>query len=304
MSTIPPHAVLKKLIVQRYLQQNKCIDCAESRWFVLENDHIAPNKIKNSHGNSVRTLSKCPTIDSLLLELKKCQVVCIKCHRKRTHQRKENPTFRTYSAMKASQDRTPKKEHNNLCKCEQGCCCHCGEVVSVGNEFLFDWDHLDPETKMESISDMVKNCKSLDTIDNEIQKCQLLCCVCHRIKTMQERKWCRIDQQSVAVVQHVDDILSKGSTLQNSNVVVSTESALTTKQKRRRDAKNEFLLKEQKEITPRTKHETGRVHANNGVYSILVCNLLLIKIIKIIMCLIYFFIVNAHLYDFSMLHMC
>ncbi len=57
--------------------------------------------------------------------------------------------------------------------------------------FLFDYDHIDPKTKIAAISEMIRLGYSWSEIKAEIQKCRLLCCNCHRIhtSTQGERPW-------------------------------------------------------------------------------------------------------------------
>ena len=77
----------KRLVVQRYFQTQSCIDCGERNWKLLENDHILNNKSKDFNGNSIRTISSNPIISDIIDEIKKCEPVCIWCHRKRTHEK-------------------------------------------------------------------------------------------------------------------------------------------------------------------------------------------------------------------------
>ena len=54
-------------------------------------------------------------------------------------------------------------------------CIVCGETTPE----LLEFHHRDPETKRNSVSDMIRNRNSLDTIQVEIDKCVLLCKYCH-----------------------------------------------------------------------------------------------------------------------------
>lgn len=62
-------------------------------------------------------------------------------------------------------------------KLKRGCEC-CGY-----NEFHFalDFDHIDPKEKVRDIARM--HTTNIETLLNEIAKCQVLCAVCHRVKT-------------------------------------------------------------------------------------------------------------------------
>jgi hypothetical protein len=62
-------------------------------------------------------------------------------------------------------------------KLKRGCAC-CGYRE---NAFALDFDHLDPNSKVEGVSRM--SSRNIKKIKEEILKCQVLCANCHRIKT-------------------------------------------------------------------------------------------------------------------------
>ena len=67
--------------VYKYLEENPCVDCGEKDIVVLDFDHIEPSKkagtVYSILGNSTRW-------EPVLEEIKKCQVRCANCHRRRT----------------------------------------------------------------------------------------------------------------------------------------------------------------------------------------------------------------------------
>jgi len=63
---------------------------------------------------------------------------------------------------------------------EKGKCKDCGLQF---HSFLMDFDHLDPSTKVEKLSDMAVKRRSFKEILEEISKCELVCSNCHRIRT-------------------------------------------------------------------------------------------------------------------------
>jgi len=65
---------MKKLLVQRYLQFHSCVDCGCKDWKLLENDHTEDDKATTSKGKSIRTISKLASLESIVDELKKCEV--------------------------------------------------------------------------------------------------------------------------------------------------------------------------------------------------------------------------------------
>ena len=57
-------------------------------------------------------------------------------------------------------------------------CIDCGE----SNPLVLDFDHVKGE-KVNNISDMVGQSYSIESIKNEMRKCEVRCANCHRIKT-------------------------------------------------------------------------------------------------------------------------
>lgn len=58
-------------------------------------------------------------------------------------------------------------------------CIDCG----FSNWMALEFDHLVPETKLKNVSDLVRNGASIKKIQDEIDKCEVRCANCHRIKT-------------------------------------------------------------------------------------------------------------------------
>ena len=52
---------------------------------------------------------------------------------------------------------------------------------------VMDFDHLEGESKVKSISELVANRASRERIDEEIAKCEVVCANCHRERTHQRR---------------------------------------------------------------------------------------------------------------------
>ncbi len=58
-------------------------------------------------------------------------------------------------------------------------CVSCGE----SDPRVLDFDHIDTTDKLDNVANMVKGGYSLSRILEEVEKCQILCANCHRIKT-------------------------------------------------------------------------------------------------------------------------
>lgn len=69
------------LIILEYKKYG-CVDCGEKNPIVLDFDHISNDKIENISRLRGGSLQK------LLEEIGKCEVVCANCHRIRTHTRR------------------------------------------------------------------------------------------------------------------------------------------------------------------------------------------------------------------------
>ena len=52
-----------------------------------------------------------------------------------------------------------------------------------------DWHYLDPNEKVNSISEMVRDRVSMDKLQAELDKCELICANCHRIEEQRLGNW-------------------------------------------------------------------------------------------------------------------
>ena len=114
-------------------------------------------------------------------EAQKCLLVCIKCHCRATQQ--------SYKGVARQQHRS-KKDYVIAKKKEIGECAECHEKTDENNIMYMEFDHIDPETKLSSISDMVLEPDStyyLDELALEISKCRMVCRFCHKRRSMKQR---------------------------------------------------------------------------------------------------------------------
>lgn len=185
------------------MSKQVCKDCGCTDWRLLENDHVNDDKSRKASGKTFRTISKNATLTKIKEELDKCEAVCIKCHRIRTHSRftkvKSDSGFHCAKKIRreiVDEDKL-KREFCELCQFK----------VTKDNTFLFDYDHIDPTTKVKSISDMGNHLKSISSIKKELEKCRLLCCSCHRLFTREKRKWTDVTKATPDELTFVDNIL-------------------------------------------------------------------------------------------------
>jgi hypothetical protein len=64
-------------------------------------------------------------------------------------------------------------------------CSHCG----INDRRVLEFDHIDASTKSFSIASAITSTYSWNKILDEIEKCQILCANCHKIKTAREGGW-------------------------------------------------------------------------------------------------------------------
>ena len=69
----------------------------------------------------------------------------------------------------------------NAEKLKRGECMVCRLKVTAETTYRFDFDHRDPTLKTKHVSGLVHSNDS--KIQNEMEKCDLLCALCHRDKT-------------------------------------------------------------------------------------------------------------------------
>jgi DNA-directed RNA polymerase subunit RPC12/RpoP len=82
-----------RAIMWNHKAVHPCIDCGETDPVVLDFDHRDPTQ--KSHSISRMAMAHCSE-DRLINEMKKCDVRCSNCHRRRTHkQRTENVKWRS-----------------------------------------------------------------------------------------------------------------------------------------------------------------------------------------------------------------
>lgn len=70
--------------IQKIKQEAPCTDCGENYpYWIMEFDHTGDNKTFNISGAGIKLVS----MEELIAEIAKCEVVCANCHRNRTHAR-------------------------------------------------------------------------------------------------------------------------------------------------------------------------------------------------------------------------
>jgi len=91
--------------------------------------------------------------------------------------------YRDNKDKKQAYTRTRKREmyYKIFCHRYQLRCVRCGE----SDYRVLDYDHIDPATKVDSISGLISRGSAWWRVEEELAKCQVLCSNCHRIKTFE-----------------------------------------------------------------------------------------------------------------------
>jgi hypothetical protein len=176
-----PGNVSRRGLVELYIslkKGKKCIDCGNSEYKVLEFDHKNP-------AEKTKQVKEMTSIETMKSEAAKCDLRCSNCHQIRTMKQniekrggKITPSFTGRGQQQAREfvDGVRKK----IGKCEV-----CGYF---NKDFLsvLQFDHLDPTTKNNTISQMVRDSYPLAEIEQEIKKCRMICANCHRLHTIKQ----------------------------------------------------------------------------------------------------------------------
>lgn len=135
--------------------------------------------------NSMKTCRKC-NIEKSLSEFASRSSMCKPCHNQ--YNREHYTSNKQYYIDKARKNDLKylqiMREYiwryllNNPCV-------QCGEI----DPRVLEFDHLDPSTKLFNISDAAKHTSKITVVQAEIDKCQVLCVKCHRIKTFEQFGW-------------------------------------------------------------------------------------------------------------------
>ena len=164
--------------LQSDLKEGKqCENCSNADTALLEFAHLdRKDKYRNSKGRTV-SVSRMQNRSTILKEVAKCKLLCRVCHRLETKLEYDAKSKNTIAAKPGVRK---KQEFVNLIKMTTGSCQDCTLIVTQSNTIAFDFDHLDATTKVDCVSKMIYTTRTLDEIQAEIQKCELVCANCHQ----------------------------------------------------------------------------------------------------------------------------
>jgi len=175
----------RRLIELLYMRDNKrgCFDCNRSDEFLCF-DHMETTLQKVS----VSTLLLSCKWQKAETEAMRCQIRCIGCVRKKNAERiidifkkKEKTAVRSAKseAGKKYKDRmyAQGKAREIQAKIDAKQCATCKKPCVIDNVTAFDFDHMDPSTKIERMSQL--RLARDERFRTELGKCRLLCTACH-----------------------------------------------------------------------------------------------------------------------------
>ncbi len=151
------------------LKNYSCTDCGEKyEPFCMDFDHISDNK----YDAVAKMIHNTHSLERIKEEISKTELVCVLCHKTRTYLRLQN---RDRMDLPAQQRNRKYVDHLKAAPCAS---CH-----KICEPWQMEFHHLPEFEKKNSISIMVVTCYAIKTIQREIDKCQLLCSLCHRRET-------------------------------------------------------------------------------------------------------------------------
>jgi hypothetical protein len=113
----------------------------------------------------------------VLAEIAKCELVCIRCHRTRTHNRKVHKEPSSEKQAKRAAKRLAIKAVVDDLKLSP--CMDCDRAF---DPWQMDFDHRPGTNKVGSIAAVLNSLNEAKVLA-EIEKCDLVCALCHRIRT-------------------------------------------------------------------------------------------------------------------------
>lgn len=159
----PRQITEKRSVIRGLKESNACVDCGEFYpYYVMHFDHLDDKQNEIS-----AMVAQNYSVNAILNEIEKCDLVCSNCHRERTQSR-----FVEIDVKRKAVLYVQEYKNGKLCV---GC-------AKAFNYYVLDFDHRPGENKIDCIGFMVYYA-SLDAIKKEIAKCDLLCANCHSIKT-------------------------------------------------------------------------------------------------------------------------
>lgn len=172
-------------------ERRGCENCGKHfPYYVLDFSHRNCSTKDRTNGRSNRDNIK--TMTAALSLLENCDILCVVCHRIKTKQDKDylhnapksvkGQIGNSKPTMYRKIRRRKLKSKEFINKAKDGSCVDCGQKFPP---IAMDFDHI--EKKKIAISEMVRMAATINTISEEIAKCELVCANCHRERTQKQK---------------------------------------------------------------------------------------------------------------------
>ena len=159
---------------EEWKSKNPCVACGETDTQLIEADHLRDKVHKCSHDRYWSSHGGVPALEN---ELTKCQSLCCWCHRLKSKRKR---------GIQKSKCRLKRRAIINAEKFRRGKCLRCPRRVTSETCCAFDFDHRDASTKVIRLSQLIFKSQAFfdEHIESELKACDLLCCSCHKKKTI------------------------------------------------------------------------------------------------------------------------
>ncbi len=168
----------------RQLRNVPCADCGgRFEGHQMDFDHRDP---RDKSFTLTKGHAALKSREELLAEAAKCDVVCVNCHRLRTRKRHRVWLRSRTPAVspRIEYQRARWRYHADILdQLRSVPCSDCGGTFA---QCAMDFDHRDPATKVRAVTRMISNA-SVERILAEVDKCDIVCANCHRLRTFERR---------------------------------------------------------------------------------------------------------------------
>lgn len=152
----------KQSFVYGIKESNACADCNRFHpYYVMQFDHLF-----DKENNVSALVSSNYSLNAILSEIQKCDLVCTNCHKHRTYTRN-----RGLATTRSSVLFLREFKHNKQCM----------DCKNTYPWWILELDHVRGE-KIREVS-VLAWYSGLDAVRNEIEKCDLVCGNCHAKRT-------------------------------------------------------------------------------------------------------------------------
>jgi hypothetical protein len=160
------------------LKSDPCVDCGKQyEPICMDFDHRdgetkidAVARLVHNHW-SMRRIEE---------EIAKCDLVCVLCHKTRTHRRHQE-----------RRDKKPlgKTQIRNIAILEVAKAQPCAVCGLHRQPWQMEFDHLDVGAKRDNVTTLAWSRSAASVIEDEVAKCRVLCSLCHRRETAKNEGW-------------------------------------------------------------------------------------------------------------------